>query len=281
MNIAPIVLFAYNRPEHLRRTLLSLQRNALARDSQLYAFVDGPKNPDDELLVSAVRRQLADLQGFASIKLQVRDYNLGLARSVIAGVSEVLAEHDRVIVLEDDLVSGHHFLTFMNRALDRYAGSPRIFSVSGYIYPYTLRAGYGPDVLLLPRCSTWGWGTWRNRWDKADWAMVDARERLDDPTYCESLQKGGKDLPAMLRQWLDGKIDSWGLPWSCTHAQHEAFALFPVRNHIINIGLDGSGVHCSVGCLGNGQLSAQSSYEMPENIAPDEDMIRRVTAFFG
>jgi len=281
MNLAPIILFAYNRPEHTRRTLQSLQRNALARHSRLFIFADGPKNDEDARKVAQVRSLFAHLPGFASVELHTKDANHGLASSVIAGVSAVIAEHGRAIVVEDDLVSGHHFLTFMNAALDRYARDRRIFSVSGYIYPYTPRPDYPHDVLLLPRSSTWGWGTWRDRWEKADWTMADAREGLRDPAYCDALRVGGNDVPAMLEQWLAGSIDSWGLPWFCTHVREQAQALFPVRNHIINIGLDGSGVHCSAGCQGNTRLSAQTAFDMPEALEQDPDMIRRVLSFFG
>ncbi|OIO05539.1 MAG: hypothetical protein AUJ49_01170 [Desulfovibrionaceae bacterium CG1_02_65_16] len=280
MNLAPIVLFVYNRPEHTRRTLQSLRRNALARHSRLFVFADGPKNEADAVRVGQVRAQFKDFSGFADVRMTFRNENRGLARSVIAGVSEVVAEHGRVIVMEDDLVSGHYFLTFMNQVLDRYADRPDIFSASGYVYPYTPRPDYPHDVLLLSRSSTWGWGTWRDRWEQADWKMTGARQRLNDPAYREALRVGGNDVPAMLEQWLDGRIDSWGLPWFCTHVAHQAGALFPVRNQIINIGLDGSGVHCSAGCRGNGGLCAQARFDMPATLLPDADMTRRVLSFF-
>jgi len=44
MNLAPIVLFTYNRPWHTRQTVEALKKNELAQDSELFIFSDGWKN---------------------------------------------------------------------------------------------------------------------------------------------------------------------------------------------------------------------------------------------
>jgi len=40
MSLAPIILFAYNRPDHTRRTLEALSANLLADQSELFIFAD-------------------------------------------------------------------------------------------------------------------------------------------------------------------------------------------------------------------------------------------------
>jgi len=87
---APIILFVYNRPEHTRRTITSLQGCDLARESHLFVFADGPKSPADATNVQAVRQLLQSVEGFAGVTVAAREANQGLARSVIGGVTEVL-----------------------------------------------------------------------------------------------------------------------------------------------------------------------------------------------
>src|SRR5690348_17752623 len=106
---APIALFVYNRPEHTRRTVEALRHNRLAGHSRLDVFADGPKVPGDAN-VAAVRAYIRGIDGFASVSIHEREANAGLARSIIDGVTRVCEECDRVIVLEDDMVTTPWFL---------------------------------------------------------------------------------------------------------------------------------------------------------------------------
>src|ERR1700676_2207130 len=89
--LAPIVLFVYNRPEHTRQTLSALAANPLAAESDLIIYADGPKKREHHGSVQAVRELVRNVIGFKSITLVERDANLGLANSIISGVSEVCA----------------------------------------------------------------------------------------------------------------------------------------------------------------------------------------------
>jgi len=97
--IAPIALFVYNRPWHAARAIDALMKNPLSRDSDLFIFSDGARGSADREAVEQVRRRLRELDGFRCVHWVYRDRNLGLAESIIAGVSEVLASRDRVIVV--------------------------------------------------------------------------------------------------------------------------------------------------------------------------------------
>lgn len=44
MNLAPIIVFAYDRPDHLSKTLAALAKNDLAPQSVLYIYSDGPRD---------------------------------------------------------------------------------------------------------------------------------------------------------------------------------------------------------------------------------------------
>jgi hypothetical protein len=97
--VVPVVLFAYCRPDLLERTLDCLREN---RVPKIYAFSDAPATAGLADGVAAVRRVLRNVD-WCDLTLCERPTNLGLGRSILAGVTDVLARHESVIVFEDDL----------------------------------------------------------------------------------------------------------------------------------------------------------------------------------
>lgn len=157
----PIALFTYARPDHAYRTVEALLGNPQAELTDLIIFSDSARSSDKEPAVDAVRAYLATISGFRSTTIHRRPHNLGLAQSIIQGVTQVLAEHDSVIVLEDDMVTSPHFLTYMNEALDLFANDERVISIHGYTYPVKQPL---PEAFFLPGADCWGWATWRRGW---------------------------------------------------------------------------------------------------------------------
>src|SRR4051812_27807168 len=99
MRLAPIALFVYNRPEHLRQTVEALAKNELAEQSELFVFSDGPKSERDAESVEEVRRYLRGLDaGFKNMQVVEQQVNLGLAHSIISGVTGVCRQHGQIIV---------------------------------------------------------------------------------------------------------------------------------------------------------------------------------------
>ena len=79
MDLAPIVLFVYNRPWHTRQTVEALKKNNLAKDSNLFIFSDGPKNEEDIRDIEKVREYIKTIDGFKNINIIEREKNYGLA----------------------------------------------------------------------------------------------------------------------------------------------------------------------------------------------------------
>ena len=161
MSYTPIALFVYARPDHTRLTVEALRNNSEAKFSDLIIYSDGARSPNMQGCVDQVREYLSAISGFRSITVHQRNHNFGLAKSIIEGVTEVLRVHDRVIVLEDDLVTSPYFLSYMNEALDKYANDDRVISIHGYVYPVKERL---PDTFFLRGADCWGWATWRRGW---------------------------------------------------------------------------------------------------------------------
>jgi hypothetical protein len=243
MTLAPIILFVYNRLEHIKKTLEALKLNKLASDSSLFIFSDGNKNVKDRNSVDEVRSYISTTTGFKEINITLRDKNLGLADSVISGVTEVIEKFGKAIVLEDDIVTSTYFLKFMNEALDFYEKDKRIYSISGYNFPIKIPKSYTHQVYISPRPSSWGWATWKDRWGKVDWENSDYENFIKDKKQTLKFNMGGDDLTRMLKKQITGKINSWAIRWAFAHHKSNSFCLFPVNSFVKNIGADRSGVH--------------------------------------
>ena len=133
--LAPVVLFVYARPWHARRTVEALAANADAPETDLVIFSDAARNEKDAPAVREVREWLPSITGFRSVTIHERQENLGLADSIINGVSSVISRYGRVIVVEDDLITSPYFLRYMNDALELYAHDDKVMHVAGYMFP--------------------------------------------------------------------------------------------------------------------------------------------------
>jgi Glycosyl transferase family 2 len=275
----PIVLFVYNRPEHLKATIESLQQNPLANASELFVFSDGAKNPQDESKVKAVRMYLADIQGFKGITINYRAENWGLANSVINGVNEVLAKYPAAIMVEDDMVFAPNFLDFMNDALNFYQNNPKIFSISGYTFPIQVPTDYPHSVFINPRASSWGWGTWQDRWAVADWQITDYQSFINNKALQKQFNQGGEDLGLMLKKQQLGQIDSWAIRWTYTHFKNQAYCLYPTQSKINNIGMDDSGTHSNSTVKFQVHLQ-NTDYQLVKDIVLNQQICHNLARFF-
>jgi hypothetical protein len=239
-----LVVFGYNRPSHLSRVIDQLSTTTLISEFDLYIFIDGPKNESDREMVEKVREVAASVTFTRSVSLINRPVNQGLAKSVISGVSQVLNNYETVIVLEDDILVSPCFLTFMVDALTKFATSKQIFSISGYNYPLSYRDG-DPDYYLSHRSSSWGWATWRDRWELVDWSCSTYGKTKLEKNLIREFNRGGNDLFDLLTMQMEGKIDSWSIRFDYGHFENKSFCLHPKQSLVENIGFDGSGTHPS------------------------------------
>jgi putative methyltransferase (TIGR04325 family) len=243
MTVAPVVLFTYSRLEHTRRTVQALQKNLLANKSDLIIFSDAAKSDKQVKSVDEVRRYIRKLDGFKSVTIVERESNLGLANSIISGVTSTINSHGRVIVLEDDLVTSPYFLTYMNQALEKYAADDLVACIHGYSYPVK---GLLPEAFFLRGADCWGWATWRRAWSDF---KLDGRyllEELKRQNLVDEFDfKGTYPFSKMLEDQINGKNDSWAVRWYASAFLANKLTLYPGRSLVHNIGNDNSGIHCS------------------------------------
>jgi len=239
--LAPIGLFVYKRPEHTVRVLEGLRSNREARDSDLFVFSDGAKNSLANEGVSAVRALVRKLTGFRSVTVVEQSANLGLARSIVTGVTDLTGRFGRVIVLEDDVVPGRHFLHYMNAALEKYEHVREVVSIHGYSYPVNCSL---PDTFFLRGADCWGWATWARGWRvfEPDGAKLLAR-LSESGLSCVFDFDGGYPYKKMLEEQVAGRNDSWAIRWYAAAFLDGLLTLYPGSSQVQNIGTDGSGTH--------------------------------------
>lgn len=275
MHFAPIAYFAFNRPAHTERTLAALAANPQAATTDLHAFVDGPRNEAERLLVAAVLDIVRAAQGFRSVTVHASETNQGLYRAITGGVSRVLADAGRVIVVEDDILVSPFFLSYMNEGLDRFEADSRVGSIHAYSPPI---AGL-PDYFFLRGGDCWGWATWADRWHlfQADAPALLKQLVTSGQLDAFSSSHGVGSLLLLIRRAQE-RNQSWAILWHASLFLADRFTLHPGKALADNIGNDGSGAHSADSEVFSTRLIG--AYEgLPEGLVAVEDA--RTTAIFS
>lgn len=277
MNLSPIVLFVYNRPWHTCQTVEALQKNELASESELFIYSDAPKNTEAEEKVKEVREYIRSINSFKKITIIEREKNWGLADSIIDGVTKIVNEYEKVIVLEDDLVTSPYFLKFMNEALDFYENEKKVWHISGWNYPIEINGL--EDVFLWRFMNCWGWATWSDRWkyyEKDTGKLIKKFSKNDIKRF--NLD-GAENLWAQVLANRDKKMDTWAIYWYATIFNHNGLTLNPSNTFVENIGHDGTGIHCGVDECYKSELSTKL-VKFETEILEDSLALDRVRGFF-
>lgn len=245
-NLAPIILFVYKRPEHTRKVIDALLNNEEALDSDLIVFCDGAKGEDDWEAVNLVRKIVDNITGFRRVIKHYSSRNKGLANSVMDGVTLVMKQYGRAIIVEDDLVVSPYFLRYMNTALNKYETEKKVFGIGGHI-EYSDKMKDLPDSFFLNNGTCWTWATWEDRWNYLDRECVGWEKLKSDRNLRYQFDYHGTiGRSKMMMQNRQGLIDSWAIRFDWARFINDGIFLFPKMKLASNIGFDGSGTHCGV-----------------------------------
>lgn len=277
---APVCVFAFNRPEHTRRTLGALAQSPLAASTSLTVFIDGPRNDAEKPMVDAVAQVAETQQGFASIELRRRDRNAGLAVSIEEGVSQMMAEHGRAIILEDDILTSPAFLHYMNLALERYKDTPDVWHIAGYNEDIpAFGRKYGTYSWRFMSC--WGWATWADRWahySRDPDALVD---EFSDADIARFNLDGAQDYWSQVLANQTGELKTWAVFWYATIFRNRGLCLSPYFSYVENIGFDGSGSHGVVNkSYTRSRLNTDFSPGLPAQISENADAVEQVKLYY-
>ena len=279
MDLAPIVLFVFNRPWHTKQTIETLQQNILASESDLVVFSDGPKTASDEPKVKEVRDYIRAIDGFKKLSIIERDRNFGLAESIIAGVTEVVNKYGKIIVLEDDLITSPYFLSYMNHSLRKYEDAAKVMHVSGYVLP--IDSTGLKETFFYRASSCWGWGTWARAWKHFEYDINELIPRFDDESKVLFNIDGKYTFWGQMESQRDGKINSWAIRWYASVFLNNGVCLHPSKSMTNNIGFDGSGIHCNEDDIYNVQIHDREIIEFEELCEENRDALERIKSFLA
>ena len=237
--LAPVVLFVYNRPQHTAQCLAALASNDLAEKTNLIIYADGIKKDSDAPKVAEVRKLIRQNFPFQSIKIIESIENKGLMQSIIDGVTEVIGQYGKVIVLEDDLICAKGFLRYMNDALDLYENEPHVMHISGYMFPVFKKL---PETLFYQSTSCWSWATWKNRWQYFNPDAQDLYNKLQESGKMYGFDlDGSNQLKPQLEMNIQNKRHTWAVKWEASVYLRGGLCLHPGKSLVRNIGHEGSG----------------------------------------
>lgn len=277
-NLAPIVLFVYNRPDHTRQTVEALQNNVLADQSELFIYADNAKNELAKENVEKVREYIRTIKGFKSIAIIERDKNWGLADSIIDGVTTVVNKFGKIIVLEDDIVTSKYFLQYMNDALIKYENEKKVMEITGYSFPME-KEGL-PESFFSRVEGCWSWATWQDRWQlykrDEDALIIDFSEQDIYELNCENTH----DFWEQVLQNKKGKIRSWAIFWYAAIFKNKGLVLSPKLAMARNCGMDNTGVHCGVTNVFDVEIYNKPITEFPNEIVEHKQAYENCKDFF-
>ena len=274
--LAPIVVFGYNRPNHLLRCLDALLTNPESSESSLHIFIDGPKSGVDRALVDQCVEIARSVRGFRTLDVIVNTENLGLARSIRTGVDSVFDDHDKIIVIEDDIVPANSALSFLNRGLDTYLSSDKVASIQLYQYPIKVEL---EEPVFLRGADCWGWATWKSRWEKVEFDPEKLLNQLSGVRNDFNLG-GSARFYEMLQNLAVQSIDSWAICWHASMYLEDKLSLYPPKSLCLNIGSDGSGTHASSVDYFSVALGDSKEWLFPSEIEENLPYKKAMTYFY-
>lgn len=285
MNVStPVVLFVYNRADHLKQTLKALNNNRLISKTTLYIFSDGPRCEADTDGVRKVRDLIRRKNGFRTTEILESETNMGLAASVIGGVTKVFDQHGEAVVLEDDVITSPGWYEFMNGGINFYRENSNIWSIGGYCPPIEFPTHYQSDVFLSPLATSYSWGTWGDRWKDIDWDVVDFNDFIRDTDRVRRFCGWNPARLRLLRRTLRNNRSSWAIRWEYAAAKHNCVNLLPTRSRVTNIGYD-KGEHSQL----RGAKKASSKYsvvptdqpvEFRDDIRMESEIVSALASFY-
>lgn len=245
-NFAPIVCFAYSRPNHLKDMLNSLEKNEYAENSEITFYVNGTNDSTNLNDWNAVLDVIDRDWKFKSKYVIKREKNIGAKKNIIYGITEMLKKYDKLIIVEDDLILGPYFLNFLNTALNLYEHDKNIMHINGWAHPQLLPVRK-TNTSVSKFMSPWGWATWSDRWklmlennnystNLISHLSIDERKQFN--TY------GKVNWEEMIERDLQSVDNSWDCYWYQAIYLNSGKTIFPQKTHVVNNGFDGTGLHC-------------------------------------
>ena len=231
-----LIVFAYNRPSHLKRVLIAVENYKISND--IYLFIDGQKNKTDIVNQKDISISVTTRFKKNYYKVIKRKKNVGLSKSIIDGLNYVTEKYESVIVLEDDVIPYKKFFEFTFKALKRFKNNKNIAAICGYQFPNWDTKSKEINAFLLPNFNSWGWAIWSKNWKEYS-KNIKKIPRVKDK----------KKFPSFLKKYFHPKYfnkqkrNIWTLNFMYYNYVLKKNYIFPSFSLTKNIGFDGTGIN--------------------------------------
>lgn len=233
-----IALFIYDRPQCTEKVLEALERNHIEK---LYVFQDGLGEQTDKAAWEQNERVIQKID-WCKVIYEKKEHKSGsLDEQIIHGINKVLQEKEEIIVIEDDCVISDDCIDFFYRCFETYRDNKKIISIDAYLEPITVPAAYKLPVIASGATASWGWGTWKDRWEEFQRDYDIIKQIGKSMNAYKGFQTFGYPIKKILTEcWLLGTWDLW---WSINVLVKEGISIRPTYNKVYNIGFEHPGTH--------------------------------------
>lgn len=276
---APVLICTYTRLQHLQRTVRSLSNNSCAINTDLYIASDYPYDGAHALMVKKVREYIKTIDGFNSVNIILRDRNFGTNANYYDALDIIFKKHDRVVLMEDDIVTGRYFLKFINDGLRLYGPDSNVLAVCGYMWPKISRRVVGVDCLLLPLYNAWGTAFHRENFKKIKSNAEVSQRVLSDWRLFLKANLLMPGIALLLLEMAKGRLRAWDVDCFLYMLERNLLVLFPSNSLVKNIGFDGTGLHCGVDASFEEQKINEEQAISVRALTPDEFLLYKKLSF--
>ena len=277
-NIAPLVIFSFNRPNKIKKLFKSLKKNRLSKFSKIYIFQDNFKLKKDRKNIEQNIRFFNSLKGFKKIKFILRKKNYGFYKNFYGGLNYFFKYEKKGIILEDDLIVSKYFLNYMNEALNKYEANKKLWHISGWNYDIKIQNKH--DAYFGKHISSWGWATWRDRFLKYE----KKPKKLLKWTHKQIKKFNLNDSYNFYSQIIrnnTGALDTFGIFWYATIFKNNGFTLFPKKSLVINNGVGKDATHTKkIDVFINKKISQKECFIFPDEVIEDSIISKKIENYF-
>lgn len=240
----PVLFLIFRRPELSLQVLAAIRA---ARPAVLLIAADGPRpgHAEEARLCAETRAAvLAGIDWPCQVQTRFREHNLGCKRAVAEALDWAFAQHERLIIVEDDCLPDPSFFPWCEAALERYQNDERVMQVCGSNLTGAQPEG-GASGFASRFGPIWGWATWRRAWRHYDvelgswpeWRRSDRLKHLFPEPFEASWRCQIFDAVHA------GEIDTWDYQWAYAKAIRNGVSLIPERNLVQNLGFRADATH--------------------------------------
>lgn len=166
MTTEPILIVAFNRPDHLRVLINRLKQ---IEPVHLFVAIDGPRpeRVGEAEKVQACKNLVESIDWPCEVRTNYQDTNLGCGLGVTTAISWFFSQVERGIILEDDIIPDASFFPYCTELLNRYEHDDRVFAISGCNFVPSKALTNPEDSYRFSQVPhIWGWATWRRSWNQ-------------------------------------------------------------------------------------------------------------------